>query len=294
MKKFLIIVLAMLLCVGCCFGSTACSCGGKKTIGYQTGTTGGMYINGDEDWGFDGFPNIEGKGYKTAALAATDLINGNLYAVVVDDMPAKAIVNSMNKGGKKLKVIDIELTSEQYAFGFAKGSPMVADFNAFFDMLKTTGYDGETFDGIMAKYFQGEGTKKGYAYETVSSGFGNAGSSNQLVIATNIPFSPFEYEDNGKMYGVDIEIAALYAKYKGLELVIKNMDFDSVLLAVQQGYADMGCAGLTVNQARLATNDFSTEYYNASQKLIVAYDNTDFDDCKTAADVEAILKSLNK
>ena len=96
------------------------------------------------------------------------------------------------------------------------------------------------------------------------------------------------------MYGVDIEIAALYAQYKGLELVIKNMDFDSVLLAVQQGYANMGCAGLTVNQARLATNDFSTEYYNASQKLIVAYDNTDFDDCKTAADVEAILKNLNK
>ena len=294
MKKILMLVLAMVMSVGACFGLTACSCGGAKTIGYQTGTTGGMYINGDEDWGFEGFSNIEGKGYKTAALAATDLINGNLYAVVVDDMPAKAIVNSMNKGGNKLKIVDINLTSEKYAFGFKKGSAMVDDFNTFFEMLKTTGYDGETFDGIMAKYFQGEGTKKGYAYQTVSEGFGSAGSAGQLVIATNIPFSPFEYEDNGKMYGVDIEIAALYAKYKGLELVIKNMDFDSVLLAVQQGYADMGCAGLTVNNARLETNDFSTEYYNASQKLIVAYDNEDFDDCKTAADVEAILKSLNK
>ena len=68
---------------------------GKK-IGYQTGTTGGMYINGDADWGYDGFANIEGKGYATAQDALTDLINGNIFAVVVDEAPGAALVNAAN------------------------------------------------------------------------------------------------------------------------------------------------------------------------------------------------------
>ena len=68
---------------------------GKK-IGYQTGTTGGMYINGDEDWGYDGFANIEGKGYATAQDALQDLINGNIYAVVVDEAPGAALVKAVN------------------------------------------------------------------------------------------------------------------------------------------------------------------------------------------------------
>ena len=69
---------------------------GKK-IGYQTGTTGGMYIVGDEDWGYEGFANIQGKGYQSAQDAVTDLINGNIYAVVVDDAPASAIAKAVNK-----------------------------------------------------------------------------------------------------------------------------------------------------------------------------------------------------
>ena len=71
------------------------SLSGKK-IGYQNGTTGGMYIEGDEDWGFNGFSNVEGVGYNTAQLAAQDIVNGNIYAVVVDDAPAAAIVSAMN------------------------------------------------------------------------------------------------------------------------------------------------------------------------------------------------------
>ena len=55
-----------------------------------------MYINGDADWGYTGFANIEGKGYATAQDAVTDLINGNIYAVVVDEAPASALVKAAN------------------------------------------------------------------------------------------------------------------------------------------------------------------------------------------------------
>ena len=68
---------------------------GKK-FGYQTGTTGSMYVKGDADWGYDGFANLEGKGYPTAQDAVNDLINGNIYAVVVDEAPANAIVKAVN------------------------------------------------------------------------------------------------------------------------------------------------------------------------------------------------------
>ena len=69
---------------------------GKK-IGYQTGTTGNWYVAGDADWGFDGFANVEAKGYSTAQLAIQDLVNGQIYAVVVDEAPGAAMVEAFNK-----------------------------------------------------------------------------------------------------------------------------------------------------------------------------------------------------
>ncbi|MBS1455920.1 MAG: transporter substrate-binding domain-containing protein [Clostridia bacterium] len=131
---------------------------GKK-IGYQTGTTGGMYINGDEDFGFDGFANIEGKGYDTAVLAVEDMINGNLYAVVVDEGPANAIAKE--KSG--VKVIDVKLTDEEYAFVMKKGNKTLQDkFNEFIAKVKADG----TYDAIEAKYYQNVGTKVGYKVTT--------------------------------------------------------------------------------------------------------------------------------
>ena len=76
-------------------------------------------------------------------------------------------------------------------------------------------------------------------------------------------------------------------------LVVKNIAFDAILNDVNAGYSDMGMAGMTVNEDRLVSNDFTTAYYQASQKIIVAADNTDFDNCKTAEDVENVIKALS-
>lgn len=125
-----------------------------KMIGYQTGTTGGMYVNGDEDFGFDGFSNITGKGYDTAVLAVEDMLNNNIYAVIVDEGPATAIAAS--KEG--VKVIDVKLTDEEYAFVMKKGNKTLQDkFNAFIAKIKADG----TYDAIEAKYYQNIGDKIG-------------------------------------------------------------------------------------------------------------------------------------
>ena len=191
-----------------------------------------------------------------------------------------------NKEQAKLKIIDISLTSEEYAFVMAKdNTTLKTQFDAFLAEIESDG----TFDTLLDKYFKGNGTKVGY---DISDG-DTANTDANLVVVTNTPFEPFEYTDKGKIYGLDIEIAGLFAQKHGLTLVIKNIDFDAIFSQVENGYADIGMAGITISPDRLELYSFSTAYYNASQKLIVAADNTDFDACETVADVEAILSSLS-
>jgi polar amino acid transport system permease protein len=99
-------------------------------------------------------------------------------------------------------------------------------------------------------------------------------------------------EEDGKIYGLDIEIAASYAKSRGLELVIKNIGFEDIFVQVDTNYADIGMAGITATPERAEIFDFTSPYYDASQKLIVLSQNNDFDDCKTVEDVENVLSSL--
>lgn len=193
---------------------------------------------------------------------------------------------SCNNGGDAVKVIDVKLTDEEYAFVADKdNTALVNDFNSFLAEIKENG----TFDSLVAKYFEGQGEKVGYDVSTKDV----VNTESNLVVVTNCPFEPFEYiGDDGKIYGLDIEIAAAYAEAKGLTLVIKNIGFDDIFTQVDAGYADIGMAGITVSEDRAALYSFTTTYFNASQKLIVAADNTAFDDCKTASDVEAVLAGL--
>lgn len=185
---------------------------------------------------------------------------------------------------QKVKVIDINLTEEEYAFGVDKNQPeLLTKVNAFIAKIKEDG----TFDEICDKYF-GDGTPTPVVSAVEDS------SKDQLVVATNAQFEPFEYKSGENFVGIDMEIAKLLADYLELELVIKDMEFDAVCLSVGQHKCDIAMAGLTVNEERTAYVTFSTSYYTANQKIIVKADDTTFDDCKTAADVEAILKGCDK
>ena len=184
------------------------------------------------------------------------------------------------------KIIDVKLTDEEYAFVCKKGNTELVDsFNAFLAEIKANGQ----FDTLVNKYFKGEGEKVGYEVTTTDV----QNTADNLIVATNCPFEPFEYiGDDGKIYGLDIEIAAAYAASKNLTLVVKNIGFDDIFTQVEAGYADIGMAGITVSEDRAAIYDFTDTYYKASQKLIVAAGNTDFDGLTTVAEVEAKLAEL--
>lgn len=182
-----------------------------------------------------------------------------------------------------VKVIDIDLTAEEYAYGIDKAQPeLLEKVNAFIDKIMSDG----TFDKICNNYF-GDGTPNPVTSATLDE------SKDQLVVATNAGFEPFEYTDGDKYVGIDMEIADLLAKELGVELVINNMDFDAVCLSVGQHKCDIAMAGLTVKPDREEYVTFSKSYYNASQKLIVKTDDTTFDACKTKEDVEAILAAMD-
>ncbi len=182
------------------------------------------------------------------------------------------------------KVIDIALTEEEYAFGVDKDQPeLLAQVNSFIAEIKANG----KFDEICNKYF-GDGTPTPVESKEEDP------SKDQLVVATNAAFEPFEYTEGDKYLGIDMEIAALLAEKLGKELVIKNMEFTAVCLSVGQHKCDIAMAGLTVKEDRKEHVTFTDSYYTASQKIIVSGDNTEFDACKTKEDVEAILKAKTK
>ena len=136
-----------------------------------------------------------------------------------------------------VKVIDVDLTSEEYAFGVDKNKPeLLTQVNEFIKEIKDKG----TFDEICHKYIGG----------------GNP--------------TPVK------------------------ELVIQNMEFDSVCLSVGQHKSDVAMAGLTVKEDRKKYVNFSDTYYNAAQRLIVKGDSTEFDSCKDKAAIEKILKTKDK
>ncbi len=189
--------------------------------------------------------------------------------------------DSKSKEKKTAKVIDVNLTDEEYAFGVDKNQPeLLEKTNEFINQIMSDG----TFDAICDKYF-GDGEPSAVKSASLDT------SKDQLVVATNAAFEPFEYVKGDSYYGVDMEIAKALADYLGVELVIQDMDFDAVCLSVGQHKCDIAMAGLTVKPEREEYVTFTNPYYYASQKLVVLNSNTEFDNCKDAAAIEEILNS---
>jgi len=184
--------------------------------------------------------------------------------------------------GAGVKVINIPLTQEEYAFGVDKNQPeLLEKVNEFIAKIQKDG----TLDQIINNNY-GNGEPVPITSAELDP------TKDQLVVATNAAFEPFEYMKGDKYYGIDMEIAKLLADYLGKELVISNMDFDAVCLSVGQGKADIAMAGLTIREDRKEYVNFSNKYFDAAQMIIVKANDKRFDNCKTTEDVEAVLNSL--
>ena len=283
MKKIISLILAITMIAALTLTFASCS-KDKMTykIGVQTGTTGQYFVAGDADWDFEGIAGYTANGYNNGGLAVNDMKNGNIDYVIIDEQPAKQLAKQISG----VKVIDIALTVEEYAFGVDKAqSELLASVNTILAEIKTNG----TLDAIVTAYATGEGIKP-----VESAKFDANKADSQLVVATNASFAPFEYKEGDKFAGIDMEIAAYIAEKLGLELVIMDMDFEAVVTSVGKNGVDIAMAGLTVNEERKQSVNFSDSYYNAAQVIVVKENDKSFDDCKTDADVLAVLASKVK
>lgn len=99
------------------------------------------------------------------------------------------------------------------------------------------------------------------------------GEGGTLVMATNAEFPPYEYREGDEIVGIDVDMARAVAEKLGMTLEVEDMAFDSILVAVQSGKADMGVAGMTVTEDRLKNVNFSDTYAEAAQVIIVKEDS---------------------
>ena len=283
MKKLISILLVAAMLV-CCTVALS-SCGSKKyQFGVQSGTTGWSFMSGDADWGFEGYSNVDVKPYDNAGLAVADMKSGSIDYVVIDAEVGKSLA-AENAG---VKVIDIALTTESYGIAVdKKQTELLSQIN---NILSTKKAD---IDAIFAKYADvDDNNSANWSGDTIPAGTYDA-SKNQLVVATNAAFAPFEFKVGNAFAGIDMEIAKLIADTLGMELVIMDMEFDAITASLGNNGVDIGIAGMTINATRKAVVNFSDPYYTDAYQVILAMESdTRFDACQTTEDVLKILKEL--
>ncbi len=221
-----------------------------KTVGVQLGTTGDTYAADIKDVTVDQ--------YSKGADAVQALLTNKVDAVIIDNEPAKVFVSS---NADKLMLLDEDFAVEDYAICMAKDKTELTEaFNGAIAQIKENG----TLQAILDKYINGLEGAAGYVTPE-----GTEYPNGQLVMATNAYFPPYEYYEGETIVGIDAEFAKAICDILGYELVIEDMEFDSIITAVQSGKADFGAAGMTVTEDRLQNVNFTDSYCTGIQSVIV-------------------------
>lgn len=220
-----------------------------KVIGVQEGTTGDTFAS-----------DIEGakvEKYSKGVDAVQALKQGKIDCVMIDEEPAKVFVSK----NSDLKILEEPYGDEDYAICVAKGNTELKDkINSALATIKSNG----TLQSIIDNYIGDDRGKTPYVSpENVER------TNGTLVMATNAEFPPYESYSNGKIVGIDVDMAQAICDILGMELRIENMEFNAIIASVQTGKADVGIAGLTVDESRLKNVDFTEPYTKSKQVLIV-------------------------
>lgn len=223
-----------------------------KLIGVQLGTTGDIFASDYEEQG----STVERFNKGNDAIQA--LVQGKIDCVIIDEQPAKAFVENT----EGLRILDEPFAEEEYAICISKDKADLTEaVNGALAQLKEDG----TLDNIVKNYI-GDDTKGQFPYESPADVDRSNGT---LIMATNAYFEPYEFYQGDKVVGIDADVAQAICDVLGYELKIEDMEFDSIINAIQSGKADMGIAGMTVTEDRLQSVDFTDTYATAKQVIIV-------------------------
>ncbi|HJJ31255.1 MAG TPA: transporter substrate-binding domain-containing protein [Methanocorpusculum sp.] len=253
-----LVVLAAVFAAGCTSSDSAKVITGYNDlygakIGVQTGTTGDVaYVSEIEK----ADPSTKVERYTNIVDGVQSLKQGKLDCVVIDSEIAK---NYATEGSGLKLIYDDAFASEDYAFAVKKGNDeLLYALNTAMDELKADG----TFDKINKYYLGFEG---GEQYKKVEG----INYKSDLKVATHAEFKPYEYKEEGKFLGIDMDVMQAIADKLQYQLVINDIDFGSILLSVQTGKDDVGASAITVTDERKKNVDFTDPYVTATQVIIV-------------------------
>lgn len=162
--------------------------------------------------------------------------------------------------GSAMQILESGYEVEQLAIAVQKGNTeLLNQLNTALAELEADG----TLAAISNYFLFDEGEKPVIDTSSV------AADAETLVMATSADYPPYEYYENDEVTGLDATLALALATKLGKKLEITDMDFNSIVAAVQSGKVDMGVAAMSINEDRLQSVDFTDFYETAVWALVV-------------------------
>ena len=222
-----------------------------KTIGTQLGTTGYIFAGDIKD--------AKVEPYNKGADAIQALKQGKVDAVIIDSEPAKVFVDKNDD----LQILSDPFAVEEYSIAYKKGNDELG--KKLDEALEDLKKDGTLDDIVNSWIGDSEETK---SYEDKNDDV----SAGTLIMATNAEFPPYESMDHNEIVGIDVDMMHAICDKLNMELKVENMEFDSIIAAVDSGKADVGVAGISVTPEREKNVSFTSGYATTTQVIITRKD----------------------
>ena len=233
-------------------------------IGVQLGTTSDGLATELEKKG-DG---TKVERYNKGADAIQALLQGKIDCMVTDEAPAKAF----QRVNPSLQILPETFDASSFAICVAKDhGELKQSINHAIRILKANGVIDSIVNrhlerGIAVAYTPKASDAKKMGPEALQK----LGLKKSLRFATNATFEPFEYYQDGKIVGIDVDVANAIGDVLGVDVEILDMEFDAIITSVQAGKADAGIAGITVTPEREKNIGFTDSYADVRQVIMVS------------------------
>ncbi len=126
---------------------------------------------------------------------------------------------------------------------------------------------------------------------TQATGSNDATDSKVYKVGVDNTYPPFEFTQNGKLVGIDVDLINAIAKDQDFNIEIEQMDFSGIIPAMQAKMLDIGMGGMSITDKRKETVDFSDPYFAAGVSLVVADNNQDINSLDDLSGKKVVVKN---
>lgn len=223
-----------------------------KFLGLQPGTNFDQLI-------LERLPNAMFKNYDSFPELLDALKQGK-----IDGFPSdEPVVLAAMATDDSIKMLDEYIEAADFAYAFPKteeGTALCEEFSAYIDELKSSG----KLEEYKMKWMGADESAK-----TVLDISMLPATKGTLNMVTEGDYEPFNYFKEGKVVGLDIDIAADFCKAKGYALNVEVTEFSKIIPAIQESKYDFAGAGITVTDERKEVVNFSSPNYSGGVVMVV-------------------------